>query len=250
MNDPKVLPPLDAQDADIVEKSLSATPAEIKLADDLILALNHGTALLSGWKHDRGLDFVIGILVADAFNKLYRARIDAVAGYETPSMTLIRSAFESWLAAKWLREHPEQAPLWAAYFFQEQDETGEHVPPANRMMRDLGEEQIVHDTYDALSKFGHPRGKGLRWLFHGSGDQVSVHYGLHFDEDGLSMCLFFLVTTAQHLLPVIERLQRKVLGNVSPEWLAEAQALTDATVAFMNDHLSQFVESRPEPDSE
>ena len=45
---------LDSVDGIVCAQSLSQTGFEIKRLDNLILYINHGTALLTGHKHDRG----------------------------------------------------------------------------------------------------------------------------------------------------------------------------------------------------
>ena len=82
---------LDQMDAEIRSRSLAAMPQEIALLDDLILLMNSGTALLTGTKHDQGLNFLAGILIGRAFNTLWRAREDLVYGYSIQSMALCRA---------------------------------------------------------------------------------------------------------------------------------------------------------------
>ena len=113
------------------------------------------------------------------------------------------------------------------------------------MMADLGSSNVYREIYDALSKFGHPRGKGMRWQVDWTGgESVTIHYGPYFDVDGLAMCLLYLIGTAQGLLNVVANLQEQVLGELDDAWLAQARELTQRAEDFIQRHLDE-VAARP-----
>ena len=89
---------LEEQDARVLAQSRTAMSAKIAILDELIISLNHGTVVLAGWKHDDGHQFLLGLMVATAFNHLYRARQDALNGYPVASMALTRAAWETFVA--------------------------------------------------------------------------------------------------------------------------------------------------------
>ena len=84
-------------------------------------------------------------------------------------------------------------------------------------------------AYEQLSKFAHPRGVGLKWQFHVEESELYVRVGSHFDPKDLRTCLYFLIHVAAGMLPNVERLQRRWLGDVDEEWFKRSHpAVTQA----------------------
>ena len=63
----------DGMDQQTKQRSLAAMPREIAILDEILVHLNHGMHPLSGRPHDRGLNFLISLLLVRAFVSL-RAR--------------------------------------------------------------------------------------------------------------------------------------------------------------------------------
>jgi len=228
------VPSLDHIDAAARRQSYSAMTAEIKLLDDLILHINHGTALLTGHKHDRGLNFLMGLLLSRAFNSLWRAREDAVCGYTAECLTLCRSALEHWTTARWVELHPRTRNRWLWTILAEVKRPTKRPPSIDQMLKDLGDlGKIPRAMYDVLSKFAHPRSAGLSWMIHFDPASTYFHAGAHFDDRGLKVCLYFLTGVAQACLEPIARLQNRMLGTVDADWLRKAEELSVPAGAFM-----------------
>jgi hypothetical protein len=94
-------PCLGYVNAQVCRQSHQARGPEIRLLDDLILPINHGMAMLTGRKHDRGINLLISML-SRVFDSLWRAREDAVCGYPAESLILCRSVVEHWASARWV----------------------------------------------------------------------------------------------------------------------------------------------------
>ncbi len=220
-------PTLDQIDASVRSKSQSAMAADIRLLDDLILHINHGTSLLTGHKHDRGVSLLMGLLLNRAFNSLWRAREDAVCGYPGECLSLCRSALEHWTVARWVDLHPDDRDLWLWAILREKSRPSNRPPSIGKMLKDLGDlGKTPREMYDVLSKFAHPRSVGLRWVIHFDSEDTYFHAGGHFDVHDLSVCLYFLVGVSQACLEPVARLQNRMLGKVDDEWLTEGKAIS------------------------
>ncbi len=223
---------LDEMDAAIRAKSLAAMPEEIEVLDDLILMMNQGTALLSGNDHDRGLNFLAGVLVCRAFNSLWRAREDLVCGYPVQSMALCRAALEDWATLIWLELHPKNANMFLWAIYPEVERPKYYPPKFEAIWKELGElGKIPAVMYDTLSKFAHPKSTGLRWLVEFDEKNTTFHYGPQFDQDYLKIALFNLIQVAQAFGERIARLQDRMLGEPDQTWLdrgkvSSARAIT------------------------
>jgi hypothetical protein len=231
---PMTEPALEEMDKAVRRRSYSAVGSEFELLDALVLHINHGKAKLSGVKHDRDLNFVIGILIARAFNSLWRAREDAVLGYYAECLTLCRCAVEHWATARWIELRPELTNmlLWAV--LEEVERPPGRLPSTDKMLKDLGQVgERVLALYDILSKFAHPRSIGLSWLIHFDSEFTFVHAGGYFDQRGVRACLYFLIGTAQACLEPVARLQHRMLGLVDEEWLATGRELSSRAEEFM-----------------
>lgn len=221
-------------DASIRRQSYSAMANEIELLGSLILHINRGLAALSGTKHDRGLNFLTGLLLNRAFNSLWRAREDAVLGYAAECLTLCRSALEHWATARWVEFHQEavNSYLWA--ILAEVERPDGRLPSTDAMLKDLGEVgEAPLAMYDILSKFAHPKSIGLSWMMHFDEHSTYFHAGGNFDERGLSTCLYFLTGVAQACLEPIARLQNRMLEEVDPEWLQTGRDLSEQAGEFV-----------------
>ena len=227
-------PDVESLDDAVRRQSYSAMKAEIELLDRLIVHINHGKALLTGHQHDRGLNFLIGLLLSRAFNSLWRAREDAVCGYAAESLTLCRSALEHWATARWVELHPRTRNRWLWTVLEEVEQPAKRPPSTDQILKELGDRgETPREMYNWLSKFAHPKSLGLRWMIHFDPQTTYFHAGGHFDERGLRMCLFFLVLVAQACLEPVARLQNRVLGNVDADWLQKAKEFSEPAEAFM-----------------
>ena len=212
---------LDETDAGIRRKSLATLREEIKLLDDLILLLNNGTSLLTGAKHDRGLNFLAAVLIARAFNTLWRAREDLLCGYAVQSMALCRAALEDWTTLIWLELHPDRVDMFLWAILSDVERPAGAPPKFEAMWKELGALGTIPSAmYDSLSKFSHPKSIGLRWLIHSDPDTTTFHYGGYFDEYYLRVSLFHLLQVAQVFGERVARLQFRMLGEVNADWLA------------------------------
>lgn len=225
---------LEKLDASIRSQSMVAASAEIEILDNLILHINHGTAMLSGTKHDRGLSLLLGIFLNRAFNSLWRAREDAVTGYTAESLTLCRAALEHWTAASWVELNPDTTDRWLWAIVEEVDQPEEWPPTTNEMLKDLGElGEAPVELYDMLSKYAHPKGLGLRSLIHFDTESTYFHAGGHFDEGSLKLCLYFLIGVAQACLEPVARLQSRMLSEADPGWLADGLKLSEPAAELL-----------------
>jgi hypothetical protein len=218
---------------------------QIQLLDDLILHINHGTALLTGRKHDRGLNFLIGLLLNRAFNSLWKAREAAVCGYPGECLTLCRSALEHWATARWVELHPRTRNRWLWAILEEVKQPAKRPPSIDQMLKELGDRGLGETPkamYNWLSKFAHPKSIGLGWVIHHDPDSTYFHAGGHFDQHGLRMCLYFLMGTTQACLEPIARLQHRMVGEVDADWLQKGKELSDRAEGFVRRVEEEVVE--------
>lgn len=231
--------PLEAQDTDVRHLSMQHLGSEIRILDDIILKINGGTAALTGYKHDRGLNFLAGLLVNKGFNSLWRAREDAVSGYPVQSLTLCRAALEDWASLYWVELHPESVDRWLWPILEGVEQPKEWPPRFKQIWDELSElgdlGKVTKAAYSILSEFAHPRGTGLRWLIHFDSESTTFHYGPHFDLHNLRACMFFLIQVAQGFLERIAQLQVRALGSVDAEWVTECRELSMRARAFLDE---------------
>ena len=219
--------------------SFASEGAAIQLADELLIVMQHGTAIFDGHKHDRDLNFLISLLSVRAFNSLWRSRQCAVEGYAVQSMTLSRAALEDWIAVRWLEVRPDQKNLWLGHMLAEVpppvDGKGREqwLPGADEMLDDLPEKDSVRLAYRSLSRVAHPRGSGLAWQFHADSNSLYVHAGPNFDATDLRRSLFFIVHIAAGSLPSLERLQERWLGHADPDWVSRGIAAVEQSQKFL-----------------
>jgi hypothetical protein len=224
---------LDEMDAAIREKSLAAMPKEIKLLN--------GTALLTGTKHDRGLNFLAGMLIGRAFNSLWRAREDLLCGYSVQSMALCRAALEDWTTLIWVELHPDRVNMFLWAILSEVNRPAGSPPKYAAMWKELGDlGKIPGVMYDSISKFAHPKSIGLRWLIDFDPEMTNFHYGGHFDQHYLKVSLFHLIQVAQAFGERVARLQFRMLGEVDPEWLKRGQATARAAIRTIDEMYDEF----------
>ena len=228
-------PALDQRDVETKRQSYSSMPHEIELLDNLILHLNHGTSILTGREHDRGLNFLAALLVGRAFNSLWRAREDAVCGYPVQSLFLCRGALEDWGTLIWVELHPDSVDKWLWAILDEVQRPSEPPPKFDAIWTELGDlGKIPAEGYGVLSKFAHPKSIGLRWLIHFDSETTSFHYGGHFDGRNLRVCLFFLILTVQGFLERVARLQQRMLGEPIEAWVTKGRDLSEQAGKFIN----------------
>lgn len=239
--------PLDEWDAEIARESLASAASEIELFDELLILLNHGTALHSGERHDRGLNFLVGLLVTRAFNSLWRGRQSAVEGYVVQAFILIRAALEDWVAVQWLEEHPDEKDLWLCRILEEipaplnQSGRERWIPGADQMLGELKDGEVPREVYRQMSKVAHPHGAGVGWQFHASEESLEVHCGPNFNERDLRVCLFLLIHTAAGLLPNVERLQIRWLGEADDEWIAKGRSGVERAQSFISESVAEIL---------
>lgn len=233
--------PLDRRDQTVAARSLEHAGSAIRLIDEGLLLLNHGTAALTGHKHDRGLNFLTALLIVRAFNSIWKAREAAVEGYSVQCFVLARAALEDWIAIRWVEERPDEKDLWLSRLFSEVrvplDSKGRErwVPSVDEMLKDIPEGALPRVAYGHVSKFAHPRGTGLRWQFHADEESSFIHCGPHFDEQDLQACLYFLAHTVAGLLPAAERVQIRAFGQADPEWVERGTALVEQYLQYIRD---------------
>ena len=236
-------PSLEGIDAEIRGQSYSKMEDEIKLLDDLILHINTGLAQLSGQKHDRGLNFLMNLLLNRAFNSLWRAREDAVCGYAPECLTLCRSALEHWTVARWVELNPEARDRWLWAILPEVKQPSKYAPTINWMLENLDElGEVPRQMYGQLSKFAHPRSKGLGWIIHFDSHSTYFHAGGHFDEHALRVCLYFLVGVTQACHEPVARLQKRMLGSPDSGWLGKGIALSEPAGLFLRRLEDEIIE--------
>lgn len=233
---------LDVWDKEIHDKSLAAMPQEIQLLDELILLMNNGTALLSGTDHDRGLNFLAGVLIGRAFNSLWRAREDLLSGYPVQCMTLCRAALEDWATLIWVEIHPKNVNMFLWAIYEDQYERPKHFPPKfEAIWKELGDlGKIPAVMYDTLSKFAHPKSIGLRWMVGFDEKNTTFHYGPQFDLFYLKIGLFNLIQVTQAFGERIARLQDRMLGKVDQPWLEIGRALSARAIGTIDQMYKDF----------
>jgi hypothetical protein len=236
-------PSLDAIDAEVRRISHEAMGKSIDLLDRLILHINHGKAALTGSRHDRGRDFLIGVLLSRAFNSLWRAREDAVCGYYPESLTLCRSAAEHWLAVKWLELHPEPTDRWLWAILEEVPRPEDLIPKVGSMFAEVDPDGLNKRIYDMLSKFVHPRGTGLRWMIHWDETSTYFHVGGHFDERNLRTCLYFLIIYAQACLRPTAALLERMLGSIDEKWLNDGVDISKEARSFVESVETEIIKA-------
>ncbi len=246
-------PALDELDQAIRKRSQATLPSEIQLVEDLILLLNRGTAIFTGMKHDRGLNMLSGILAGRAFNSLWRAREDALCGYYVECFSLARNALEDWATISWLELHPDDTDIWL-WKIVDEVERPDKIPPKFEMIcKELGKlGKRPAEAWDALSKFTHPRSVGLRWLIHFDPESTYFHYGGHFDEHGLRICLYFLAHVSQGFLRPVGRLQERMMGSVDEAWLVAVRDLSEKAMTFIqsvNESVLDQAQAEETPDN-
>ena len=227
-------------------------PDGFALVDKIILLLNRGTALLSGTDHDRDLNLLTGLLANRAFNSLWRARQDAAHGYSVQALTLCRAAMEDWGPLVWLEQNPDTTDRWLWAVLDEVAQPTQRPPSFATIWKNLDSPELLASSYDTLSKFAHPKGIGLRWLVHFDEQSTYFHYGPHVSDRDIRTTLFFLVVVAQGFLGAVERLQRRMLGEVETEWREQAATVTQRAhdfVSHLYDEVLQDVEDASEQES-
>jgi hypothetical protein len=226
---------VEAVDAKVRGSSEAAMPTEISLLDDLLLHLNHGMTPLNAQPHDRGLNFLVSLLLVRTFNSLWRAREDAVTGYPVQSLALCRGALEDWVTACYVEKHRDRCDRWLVGILPEHAAA---KPPVDfeTMFKEIGGDvgDKARETYSVLSKFTHPDGRGMRWLMHWDPETTYLHFGGHFDDRALRFCLYFLLVQAQMSMERVAQLQHRVLNSVDAKWLERGNYLTDLGLAFIN----------------
>ena len=233
--------PLDQRDELVFRLSLERFGSAFRTLDGLIVLINHGTAALSGSRHDRGLAFLIGLLSVRAFNSIWQGRQSAAHGYPVQAMVAARAALEDWATVRWLEENPDDKDLWLCRILEEVapplDAQGRErwVPKIDSMLKSLDNGAVALVAYEQMSKLAHPRGSGLAWEFHADEGNAYIHAGGHLDERNLRAALFYLIHVAAGLLPSVERLQRLALGDVDPEWLTRGNDAVNEALAFISE---------------
>jgi hypothetical protein len=217
------------------QRSLAAMPQEIAILDEILVHLNHGMHPLSGRPHDRGLNFLISLLLVRAFVSLRRAREDALCGYPVQSLALSRAALEDWGTCIYVEKNPDKRGLWLRGVLHEVEQEGQ--PPKfktiwNEVSGGLGAQ--AREAYGVLSLFAHPRDTGLPWLYHWDPDTTYLHWDGHFEPKNLKVCLYFLVSISQMLLERVAQLQFRVLAAVDEQWLAEGLEISARAGKFMD----------------
>lgn len=228
--------------------ALEAHRAEFDLVGELLLLVNQGTAAMSGVPHDRGVNFLVGILCVRAFNTLIGARDQLVRGYPVQAMTLARAALEDWVAAEWVTAVPERAALFLSAFFSEVEHPVDAkgrpawVPSFDNQLTELPSELQAEPrlVYRELSDFGHPRGLSLRQQItvdYSSGEMTVSAGGRY--ERGITVAgLFHLVRIASGLLPTVEKLQTRWRGEADRDW----QVRSIAAVSRAHEYLRRVID--------
>ncbi len=232
---------LELWDQEIRAKSHAARPEEIQLLDELILLMNHGTALLTGVDHDRGLNFLAGTLTGRAFNSLWRAREDLVCGYSVQAMALCRAALEDWATLIWLELHPENVDMFLWAIYKDVKRPKKYPPKFEKIWDELGDlGKIPAVMYDTLSKFAHPKSIGLAWLVDFDEVRTTFHYGPRFNDRFLVVGLFNLIQVAQAFGERVARLQNRMLGKVDEDWLERGKLVADRAISTINSMYNEF----------
>jgi uncharacterized protein YbdZ (MbtH family) len=209
--------PLDEDDQAVELHTLSRLGREVRALDDVLISLNHGAVELTGATHDRGVQLAAILLLARAWNSLWRARVDVTTGYYIQGFAMCRTAFEDWLVMEYLDARPADAPLWLKGITVQADEyntmtfakiipvVAERIPAAGAM-------------YGDLCSMSHPTGASLRWSLDADADTWSLRAGPKFDEADARSALTYLLTIALQLYTPIERLHLAMLGSFHSEW--------------------------------
>ena len=238
---------LEERDRAVRRQIEAAERDGLAILDRLLILCQNGTAVCQG-QHDRGLNFICGLLLVRAFNSLWRARQDLAHGYPIQAISLARSAFEDWVAVEWIEHDAANLPFFLGALVEEvelpRDDAGNprFVPGTSRMLAaldDSDERRNAKQTYDLLSKFAHPRGTSLRWQFSASPEAVDVHAGPYIEGRDIQTGLYFLVDVVIRTLSPLERLQDRWLGNADADWVHAATEVAIDGLRFIDSILAQ-----------
>jgi hypothetical protein len=133
---------------------------EIALADDLLSHLMLGFRELEGVKSPDDAQELTLLLVAGAANFLRSAHNLALDGYYVQALSLVRNAYEHWLAGAWLNCVPQDAAKLR------EENSDWPTPPRMRealaaalaqdASEDEGLEPALEGMHDHLGRFTHP----------------------------------------------------------------------------------------------
>lgn len=227
------VPPLEAQDAEVLRQSTAAAMTEIALLDEIILLINRGAARLDGTKHDHHLNMLSSILLARAFNTLYRARQDAVQGYCATALILCRAAMEDWATMVWVSGHPDDVEIWLWSMVDDIKQPTRKPPTFDSMFKSRADAAVLLVIYDQLSKFAHPRSIGLSAHVTFDEENTYFQFGPRFDQQDLRVTLSTLVMVAAAFLEQARMHQERSLGNADEVWVTQANAAVDRGRSFI-----------------
>lgn len=242
---------LEERDKSVRAETYRAQSRIVRMIDECLLVVQNGTALCSGHGHDRGINFTCGLLAVRAFNSLWRARQDLVDGYPVQALSLVRGAFEDWVALLWFEQDPSRLPLVLSHVLEEVEHPSDahgrpvRLPLPSAMLTDLGATTSVGGSghYALLSKFAHVCGTSLRWQFSFDGVDLNVRSGGYYDERDFRITAFFLIDVAISLFQPLSRLQERWLGTADGEWLRRAATTVERGFAVTEEILDE-VEAR------
>ena len=223
---------IEEDDARVAVESLGLLGDSFRVLDDVLIHLNHGCALLAGKDHDRGPHLAAILLLARAWNSLWRARVDIASGYYVQSLVLCRAAYEDFGVLEYLSENAEDAGLWLKGVTAPAAEFNtlpfsKIWPVVERRLAAAGA------VYGELCTMAHPTGASLHGSVNVDADGWIVRAGPKFDGEDANVALRYALMIALQLFTPLERLHVSMLGDFDREWQTEGKPLVDKVCVIL-----------------
>ncbi len=180
--------------------------SDLALADDLLSHLMHGFRELEGVKSLDDAQEMTMLLVGGAANFLRSAQNLALDGYYVQALSLVRNAYEYWLAGIWLNCAPQEAANL-------KQESAEWPKPSDMtealaaaLAQDPKEDEplqpVLGDMRHHLNKFTHPSFDSVSGALDSKG---TLRTGPFYQRQRLHTFLGFAYTTATLLHRLLEQ---------------------------------------------
>ena len=157
---------------------------------------------------------------------------------------------EDWGTLWWIEKHPESVNLWLWAIYPNVPRPAGRPPKFEEIWDSMENAEVLRLGYDALSKFAHPKGIGLRWLVDFDSESTFFHFGPNVDERDLRTCLYFLILVGQGFLGRIGDLQVRMKGNLDPTWRDAALDVSRRAEAFVAEFHREVLATIDENDLE
>lgn len=209
MDVPEIPVDLAAAEVENAKKHLEDTETVEMVSKGLII-FKDDLASLNGRPFGEPSHAVQVILFARAWNNLYCGYSLALRGYFAPSLNLLRSPIEDWLAYWYLHSFPEEY----CHF----DDPSLKSPTFNEMLQKIeakhgntAQVTVVKEWIKHLHKYSHVDHMGVRLTLGVQGEMARVNLGPYYDRQRFLHCAAETVTDLVVLLEALEN-YREVRG--------------------------------------